>query len=379
MSSPETRGPALVDVLIPVFNGEGTIEESLQTIQRQTLSDIRIVVVNDGSTDATAAILDRLAKEDPRILVVTQANGGIVDALNAGLTHCSAEFIARHDADDIAFPHRLEYQLNHLRSRPECIAISANAYHIDEAGQRTGSQTEFEAAPQGNAYRFPALEPYLMHPFLMVRREALQATGGFRHVLHAEDADLYWRLLEKGALENSGILGEYRIHANSITSKSALNGRLGAVYSQLAALSYLRRKNGKPDLTFSKIPSERFSPESSLAEIIQSVADQLDEEELNRLRLGSAAKFIELAIYRPYSPSRSDCHFIRDQIRRYGYLASAENYTTLCVLKVVLSIVLLKRKQYDLLWQIMPLTPMAYVHFLLYRVQRRRRRRQLSA
>ncbi|MGI4798685.1 MAG: glycosyltransferase family 2 protein, partial [Janthinobacterium lividum] len=95
---------ATVDVLIPVYNGASTVESAIGSIQAQTIQDIRIIVVDDGSTDATAFILDRMAKADRRIVPVRRANGGIVDALNAGLAICTADLIARHDADDLAVP-----------------------------------------------------------------------------------------------------------------------------------------------------------------------------------------------------------------------------------------------------------------------------------
>src|ERR1700736_3109855 len=94
----------IVDVLIPVYNGAPTVRESLNSIRAQTIRDIRIVVIDDGSTDATVEILAELAREDPRIVTIRKPNGGIVDALNLGLQHCRAEFLARFDADDIAYP-----------------------------------------------------------------------------------------------------------------------------------------------------------------------------------------------------------------------------------------------------------------------------------
>ena len=107
---------ALIDVLIPVFNAAKTIRGAVESIQAQTVSDIRIVVVDDGSRDETPAILSGMAEADPRIEVVTQeANGGIVDALNTGLSHFRAEFLARHDGDDLADRNRLAKQLAFLR------------------------------------------------------------------------------------------------------------------------------------------------------------------------------------------------------------------------------------------------------------------------
>ena len=101
----------LIDVLIPAYNAGRTIRSALGSIQDQTIRDIRIVVVDDGSTDDTAAIVGEVAAADPRVELHRQANGGIVDALNAGLQRGQAEFVARFDADDLSYPDRFARQI----------------------------------------------------------------------------------------------------------------------------------------------------------------------------------------------------------------------------------------------------------------------------
>ena len=103
----------LIDVLITAFNSAPTIEEAVGSILGQTVREIRVVIVDDGSTDETPAILRRMAANDSRIEIITKPNGGIVDAANVGLVHCRAEFLARQDSDDIASPDRL--RLRNLR------------------------------------------------------------------------------------------------------------------------------------------------------------------------------------------------------------------------------------------------------------------------
>ena len=129
-----TPAMALIDVLIPAYNAAATLREAVESVRAQTVADIRIVVVNDGSTDDTSAILSDLSRQDGRIHVVSKSNDGIVEARNDGLRNCTSEFIACLDADDIASPDRLERQLAYMHAHPECVALGGKVEHIDDLG-----------------------------------------------------------------------------------------------------------------------------------------------------------------------------------------------------------------------------------------------------
>ncbi len=311
---PVSRRPA-VDVLIPVHNGAETIEGSLASIQAQSTRDIRILVLNDGSTDATAAIVRRLAAADSRLTLIDKPRGGIVDTLNDGLALCTAEFIARHDADDLAMPDRFEKQLSHLRRHGDCAAVSGAARHIDGSGQTLGPVYHLPSPDLSDWNAYPQREPYLMHPFLMMRRAAVEQVGGYRDVFYAEDTDLYWRLQEIGTLCNlPDLLGEYRVHQDSVTGASFLNGKISAVNSQRAGLSAKRRREGRPDLAFSKEALAEYRAAGSMARIVEVGSRDLDATEAERLGVAACAKLLELASYRPYELQIEDCPFIRDTI-----------------------------------------------------------------
>lgn len=300
-----------IDILIPAYNAERTIAEAVGSMQAQTIADIAIHVVDDGSKDGTAAILSGIARADPRVAIHTKPNGGIVEALNHGLEHCTAEFVARHDADDLADPERLEVQLAHLAAHPETVAVGASVRHIDAAGEPTGTFGRIGPADQADAWSIPAREPYLIHPFLTVRRAALQAVGGYRYVHHAEDSDLYWRLREFGRLDNlDALLGSYRIHDESISGASIVNGRIQAVCSQLAAVSAQRRQRGVEDIMFEKASLPRMQAAGTLAAMVEIAAAPLDADERRWLEEAVAAKLLELAGYRPYELEQEDCAFI---------------------------------------------------------------------
>jgi len=313
---------SIVDILLPVFNGAVTITEAIESLQRQTFTNFRIIVVDDGSTDQTPEVLAALAARDSRITVLTQSNGGIVDALNAGLRLCQAEFVARQDADDISDPSRLAVELDYLRSHPDCVAVSGAVKHIDEQGQLLGTVQRFPQPDRADPRWAPSREPYLMHPFLMVRRADLQAIGGYRYVYYSEDTDLCWRLQERGAMQNLDMpLGKYRVHTRSISSASIINGRIMASSSQLAGLSALRRRMGRADLHFPKDAITEYRNAQTLSKLWELGKRQLDDDEARYLRIAVASKLLELSDYRPYEFEFSDCQFIRGALDELSRLS----------------------------------------------------------
>lgn len=302
---------AEIDVVIPVHNGERTIKSAVGSIQAQTVQDIRIIIVDDGSTDDTVVLVGQMSAADSRIELLQQANAGIVDALNAGLAACTAPLVARHDADDLAAPDRFARQAGFLAENPSVVAVSGAVRHMDEDGRVYGSVLHMGPPDEADVSLFPQREPYLMHPFLMMRRAAASAAGGYRHVFHAEDTDLYWRLQEAGGLVNLlDVMGDYRIHSGSVTGLSPLNGRISAVNSQRAGLSAMRRRAGRPDLAFPKTMLNAYQSAQSFEEVIAVGSQDLDAEEAARLRVCSCAKLLELAAYRPYELDAADCALI---------------------------------------------------------------------
>ena len=151
-----------------------------------------------------------------------------------------------------------------------------------------------------------------MHPLLMVRRADLQAIGGYRYVHYSEDTDLYWRLQERGAMQNLAMsLGKYRVHTRSISSASIINGRIMALSSQLAGLSALRRRTGRADLHFPKEAITEYRNAQTLSKLWELGKRQLDDDEAKYLRIAVASKLLELSSYRPYELEFNDCQFIR--------------------------------------------------------------------
>jgi glycosyltransferase involved in cell wall biosynthesis len=318
-----------IDVLIQVFNGAATIRNAISSIQNQTFHNVTIVVVDDGSTDATPEILQGIAREDPRVQVVNQSNGGIVEARNSGLARCRAEYIAWLDADDIAAPNRLEVQLSYLSEHPDCVAVSGAVRHINDSGSFLGTVCRLHSPDSADPAWAPAIEPLLMQSFLMTRLSAVRAVGGYRHVLYAEDADFCWRMQSFGRLHNlETVVGDYRMHSASVSSRSIVNGRIAALSSQLAALSIMRRRTGRPDLCFTKDAAARYHAAESLANIFSLGCEGLSRNEVDQLEISLAGKLMELTSYRPYELELADCRFIRLAMQKHeGRLARANRAT----------------------------------------------------
>lgn len=354
----DPAGQPDIDVVLPAFNAEDTIRGSLQSILDQTFASFRIFVVDDGSTDQTASIVAGMMT-DHRIRLISQPNGGVVDALNAGLRCTTADFIARFDADDLSYPERFSIQLRYLRDHADCVAVGANAHHIDGSGNRTGRTTTFGPLAPDTDWA-PSREPYLMHPFLLARRDAMIQVGGYRHVFHAEDVDLYWRLQGLGRLHNlPDVLGEYRVHAGSISSKSIVNGRVLALYGQLAALSERRRRAGSVDIAFDKSLLEPLVSARTLQAMIDLVAVSLTQTERHYLEISTAAKLLETSSYRPFELEVEDCEFIASAIHQHRHILSPENQSELMFRQVQASRRLLAKGEWK---AFKALAPAALLH-----------------
>ena len=217
-----------VTVLMPVYNGERFLREAVDSVLVQTYADFEFIVVDDGSTDGTAQILD--AYDDSRIVrLCHRANRGIVAALDWGLAVSRGELIARQDADDVALPSRLEEQVRLLDRHPELVIVGSASHLIDEGGTHLGTQC-YPASD--TAIRWQMLfHNSFVHTSVMVRAKVLR-TNALRYdvqALHAEDYDLWSRLLCHGQGMNVGqALVKHRVHKDQIGQVAPVRQRQSA-------------------------------------------------------------------------------------------------------------------------------------------------------
>jgi hypothetical protein len=235
-----------VSVLLPVYNCEAYLEQTLASLSAQTFGDFEVIAVNDGSSDGTRDILEAHAKVDARFLPVHKSNGGIVSALNTALSVASGEYSARIDGDDIARSDRFAKQVAFLETNPDCVSVGSLYRMIDATGSVTGEQAPFGALRQTDLSVFPPHVATLPHPSIMSRTAALREIGGYRTMFpHAEDMDMYLRLAKLGRLELiQEPLLDYRVHTGSLSSKH-IEAQTDS--SLLAILSAITVARGLPD------------------------------------------------------------------------------------------------------------------------------------
>lgn len=288
----------LIDILLPVRNGAPFLAQAIESIQTQTEQSWRLLILDDGSTDQSAKIAKNFAAKDRRIKLVRYPARGLIATLNAGLKLCRAPFIARQDADDISFPDRLAVELDYLRRNRKCIAVSGGGRTINEKGRKVGGAW-FHNPDIADPFWIPAREPYLSHPFLMVRRETYQRLG-YRNFFISEDADLCWRMQEAGKIYSLPIpLGYYRAFENSVSTRAAVNTRIQAVVSQLAAIAARRRRARRGDLNLDRRLYARMIKANDFEAIVEIFRDRLTAEEFRYLRRASIMKLLDITTYRP--------------------------------------------------------------------------------
>ncbi|WP_303784431.1 glycosyltransferase [Azovibrio restrictus] len=257
-----------ISVVLPVYNAEAYVREAVESILAQTFTDFELIIINDGSTDASGSILRELAAHDPRIVLVERANAGLVSALNEGIGRARADFIARMDADDVAIPERFALQLARMSAEPGLGVLGSFIRIVDKTGRfiRLGT---YPVAPAETA-RFLEHGSPLAHPTVMMRKEAVIKAGGYRKVFsHCEDYDLWLRISELGyAIANlPQPLLNYRVHGANVSTVHREAQELGTIVARLA---HRCRKAGLPD------PVEGV--EKIQAELIQTVPASLRQD-----------------------------------------------------------------------------------------------------
>lgn len=290
-------GSPRVSVVMPVYNGERFIAESVRSVLASELADLELLVLDDGSTDRSVVTAHEAAAGDVRLRVISLPHGGVAAARNAGLREARAPLIANLDADDVMLPQRLTKQVAFLDAHPEYVGIGSRALVIDahgipkRVGVRLFTHEEIDGAHmegRGGA---------VWNPTMTFRKDVALRVGGYLDGLHTtgEDHDLWLRMAEVGKLANlPEVLIRYRIHGRNVSLSAADRERRLAVTLETLHRAFARR--GITDRTPTKIagPAPR-------------TAERLRDAALLRFFSGERARAMLLAlpacVLQPTSPA----------------------------------------------------------------------------
>jgi glycosyltransferase involved in cell wall biosynthesis len=237
-----------ISVVMTVYNSAATLGATIESILQQSERDFELVVVDDGSGDATPEILARYAAADPRIRVLRNAeNAGITRSLIAGCRAAEGEYIARHDAGDLSLPTRLQRQSALLDAASDLAFVACwtefTGPHLEHLFENHGTGRAVEpmrvldpAAPN------PMLDGPPHHGSVMFRRAAYENAGGYRaQFYYGQDWDLWYRLAEQGRFQMAPeVLYRARIQPESISVEARDAQQELAKLSRAALLARVR-------------------------------------------------------------------------------------------------------------------------------------------
>lgn len=210
------RSP-LVSVIIPVYNAGAYVKESIQSVLSQTYENIEVIIINDGSFDGSDEIIRSFAIQDERVIYISRQNNGLISTLNEGVALAKGEFIARMDADDISYTHRIEKQLDFLLEHPDCDVCFSGVSVINHDGTIIGKDVRSISESEMIVRLF--FSSCFYHPSVMLRRKVFFSYHYDINYKYAEDYRL-WSELLKGGVNIKTLpmaLLKYRVHGGNVS------------------------------------------------------------------------------------------------------------------------------------------------------------------
>ena len=234
-----------ISVLMCCYNSSEWLQEAIDSVLTQTYPDFELVLVNDGSTDDTAEILENNQRQDARVVLFHKDHSGLTASLNEGLSKAKGRWVARLDSDDLCAPERLDRQLSFAVGN-DVVLVGSGFHEIAEDGDKI--KTHYYPHQHHRLIRhLERSRGFFPHSSAMFdRRVALDAGGYNPRFLMSQDRDLWARLAEAGriaCLEEP--LVRVRKHATSVSN--AESGHSQFIYGTLASACFLLREAGAPD------------------------------------------------------------------------------------------------------------------------------------
>ena len=220
----------LVSVILPVFNSEDYVKESIRSILNQDYREIEVIVIDDGSSDDSGLIINKLASNDTRIRHFKQSNKGLVETLNRGLELSQGKYIARMDADDISLPGRIRKQVETMEANPELVLCGTWFKEVENGDKLHKLFCKDEKIRVRSLF-----SPMFCHPSIMARADVAKKIRYEGSFFRAEDY-LYWvELMSIGKVCNlPEVLLKYRVHQNQVSSDRDKQRKVHVSVSKIA-------------------------------------------------------------------------------------------------------------------------------------------------
>ncbi|HKS25560.1 MAG TPA: glycosyltransferase family 2 protein, partial [Thermoanaerobaculia bacterium] len=236
-----------VSVVMAVYNAGGGLAATVESVLTQRGVDFELIVVDDGSTDSSGALLDAIAARDPRVRVIHQENRGLTRALIAGCAAAQSAYIARQDAGDLSLPDRLQKQHAVISANPELAFVSCwtevagpDGEHLMVAKGRGRARTPVSILDPSE--RWGVIDGPTSHPSVMFSRDAYERAGGYRAEFYVgQDWDLWYRLAAVGKFQMiEEVLYVSRVGPNDLSSGAKPEQEQIALLSRAALDARLR-------------------------------------------------------------------------------------------------------------------------------------------
>ena len=272
-----------MSVVMAVFNDERYLPQAVESILGQTFGDFEFLIVDDGSTDGTPAILEEYRRADRRVRVMRQPNAGQAVALNRGCSLARGTYVARIDGDDASMKDRLSLQIEFLRRNGHVGLLGGAVDLIDSKGRRF----DRDGCPLDDSDIRRALDQgcCFYHSAVMFRTDAWRVAGGYRKAfLYAEDYDLWLRMAERYQVANlPDALTSRRIHGQQVSARHLRQHVTSALGARRAA--WMRRETGSDPF---------WNVDTATAELLKGHG--VSEEEIDRHIRATAMGWIRLLL-----------------------------------------------------------------------------------
>lgn len=283
METQTSKNP-IVSILMPVYNAESFVEESLLTILNQSFKNFELILINDGSTDSSLKILEKYSDIEDRIVLINRENKGLVQSLNDAINISKGKFLARMDSDDLSAPLRLESQLKLMHEKKLDIC-GCHYFIIDQNNKYLDSFL----APLNNESLifFLAQGVPFAHGSALIRKEFLEIHkiryGGDFH--YAEDKALWHKMYNLGA--RFGNVNEFLFSYRELGSSLSKN-RAKLIYADHKILKIQIIKQHQERIFFiikNKIPFFKNLPAREQEYLSDTLVDTLIYGNANKLSL----------------------------------------------------------------------------------------------